>query len=197
MTFFSKITLRRGAEANIQRQLSRDFYSQHQLLWQLFREHECRAFVYRSLPDGFLVVSEVEPTDSGQTWEIESKPYHPKLSVGLRCRFLLTANPTVKREGKRHDVYMDAKKKGVDPDTAALEWLARQGGTHGFVIVAARADSYCQNHIRRARREIRFSSLEYRGVLEVTDVDLITPILHTGLGRAKAFGCGLLMLSRL
>jgi CRISPR system Cascade subunit CasE len=38
--------------------------------------------------------------------------------------------------------------------------------------------------------------LDYKGVLCVTDTELFKTTLFNGIGRSKAFGCGLMMVRR-
>ncbi|MGL4892684.1 MAG: type I-E CRISPR-associated protein Cas6/Cse3/CasE, partial [Aeromonas veronii] len=58
--------------------------------------------------------------------------------------------------------------------------------------------SYRQHALHKPGRRdaIRFSSVDYEGLLEVTDPGRLVETLAHGIGRAKAFGCGLLMLRR-
>ncbi|MBE9580954.1 MAG: type I-E CRISPR-associated protein Cas6/Cse3/CasE [Proteobacteria bacterium] len=42
-----------------------------------------------------------------------------------------------------------------------------------------------------------FSSVDFLGDLEITDVKKFTKALFGGLGRAKAFGCGLMLVRRI
>lgn len=41
-----------------------------------------------------------------------------------------------------------------------------------------------------------FSSVDFTGELQITDIEKFQRILFNGLGRSKAFGCGLLMIKR-
>ncbi|MEA2080768.1 MAG: type I-E CRISPR-associated protein Cas6/Cse3/CasE [Pseudomonadota bacterium] len=43
-------------------------------------------------------------------------------------------------------------------------------------------------------KEINFSTLDYSGLLTVTDPELFKAALFQGIGPAKAFGCGLLLV---
>ena len=48
----------------------------------------------------------------------------------------------------------------------------------------------------RSNREITFSSLDFSGLLTVKDTDLFGSVLFRGLGPAKGFGCGLMLVRR-
>jgi CRISPR system Cascade subunit CasE len=70
---------------------------------------------------------------------------------------------------------------------------------HGFSIDTARlrVDAYEQHRIRRRKdQEIRFSTVDLTGELEVADSNRFREMLLNGVGRAKAFGCGLMLVRR-
>lgn len=108
------------------------------------------------------------------------------------------------------------------PGTAALvyeagsRWLETQGKRYGFKIatssidvvgddglletaatLALRVEAYRQHRIlRRGESPIRFSTLDFEGVLEVTDPIAMIAKVTQGFGPQKAFGCGLMLLRR-
>lgn len=200
-----------------------DQYLPHQLLWRLFSSGQGadrdkqRTFIYRAMDEtawpAFYLLSKEKPAATEGYWKIDSKIFEPVLSNGTRLRFDLRANP-VKRstnaEGRqhRHDVVMDLKHKksngSQELDLRALEheaahaWLSKRANKLGFSLVegAFVADSYRQHRISRGgkRAPIRFSSLDMRGVLEVTDAERLRATLFNGIGPAKSFGCGLLLV---
>ncbi|MBM3359246.1 MAG: type I-E CRISPR-associated protein Cas6/Cse3/CasE [Betaproteobacteria bacterium] len=70
---------------------------------------------------------------------------------------------------------------------------------YGFSVdtTKLRVDAYGQHRVRREKaREIRFSTVDLTGELEVTDSGRFRETLLNGIGRAKAFGCGLLLVKR-
>lgn len=118
-----------------------------------------------------------------------------------------------KRKVKRHDVIMDAKKKmGKERweehftldrlNEAARTWLEEGGraAKHGFSIQSLTAHSYTQHRVwkKGAGSElILFSTLDLEGTLAVNDPESFRKLLFTGIGPAKAFGCGLMLVRRL
>ncbi len=197
-------------------------YGAHKLLWSLFADspERTRDFLYRQEGEGdkarFFVLSEREPVDKLGLWEVGTKHFAPEFTTGERLIFSLRANPTVKRgvEGHknsvRHDVIMDEKRRAqasgeVDIDEpalvqrAGLAWLAGKGPSRGFALDTGRVrvDGYRQWRFRKTGgHEVRFSSVEYDGVLTVTDPALFTAMLQAGIGPSRAFGCGLMMVKR-
>lgn len=101
---------------------------------------------------------------------------------------------------------------------AGLDWLTKQAGRAGFRLVradketigddglleeageaqaAVRVEGYRQHRIsRRGESPIRFSTLDFEGVLEVTEPVAFLTNVAAGFGPQKAFGCGLMLLRR-
>lgn len=164
----------------------------------------------------FYVLSDREPEGSSALFEVQSKVFQPDLTKGETLAFRLRANPTVARrvEGARRsprsDVLMAAKKPFPPGqrtsaectsamDGAAREWLASRSENLGFSLaVNPEVGAYRQHVVYKAGRRdaIRFSSVDYEGLLTITDPDRLIQTLAQGMGRAKAFGCGLLLVRR-
>ncbi len=113
---------------------------------------------------------------------------------------------TVPMKRIRHDVVMQLKKTLLDEagqySQAELEqlagetWLEKKAENNGFKLLSVIADGYQQHHFKK--RGIKISTLDFQGVLEVTEPELfIREALYKGIGPAKAFGCGLLSLARI
>lgn len=200
-------------------------YQVHRLLWSLFADdsERKRDFLYqyentKNLPT-FYSVSERAPLDGGGIWDIESKLYEPALHVDQRLSFSLCANPIrTKRdaEGKqhRHDVIMNAKNQLKLDDVpradwpceaeivqnVGFEWLARKGEQYGFMVNEreVRADGYRQERFYKAKgkHHVKISTVDFTGLLSVTDPERFQNALYRGIGPAKGFGCGLMMVRR-
>lgn len=198
-------------------------YETHRSLWRLFSadpEPQGR-FLFRNEIDGspgrFIVVSSQAPNPI-HPWRLETKPYAPRLLCGERLAFQVTVNPVVTRKDadgrrKRHDVVMDLKKRlgwrdqALDerPSEAALEhqagsqWLLERCEERGFFVdpMQVLSQSYRQYRIpKRKGGPLQFSTLDLSGVLTVTDAERFQRMLFEGLGPAKGFGCGLLLVRR-
>lgn len=201
-------------------------YGFHQALWKLFSggQKKKRDFIYRKRESGrrpcFLIASASEPHDEQGIWDLQVKPYRPVLKEGDRLAFDLRANPVVARrsEGvtrsKRHDVVMDEKlrlrmEEGKNPDEIIIQeviyrsgsaWLTEKADKCGFRVEGPtlRIEGYRQIAFRKPqqKREIRFSTLDFTGILTVLDETRFVDALYTGIGPAKAFGCGLLLVRK-
>lgn len=224
--FFSRITLHTKAdEQRGFWEIFKNTYALHQAVWQLFADSpdRDRDFIYRfdqvKHRPFVYAVSKREPLDGKDLWRIESKVYHPKLASGTCLSFLLRANPVrTKRDeaGRqhRHDVVMDAttclkaeKADGVSAMHAAAliqeaggRWLSDRAEKNGFRVEpgALRVDGYQQHRFLKGKgaRRISISTLDFSGVLKVTDTVAFLQTLYEGIGPAKAFGCGMLMVRR-
>ena len=77
------------------------------------------------------------------------------------------------------------------------QWLQDVGREHGFKVDAqgATAEAYTQHRGKDAK--LRFSSVDFAGELKVLDPGKFVAAFTRGIGHAKAFGCGLLLVRRL
>lgn len=219
---FSKVELRREADrlARAAHAVTQDGYRLHQALWQLFQAPPGapRDFLYRRIEavhwPSFYVISHRQPVDTRGVWLIQSKTYAPQLTTGQRLAFALCANPVVTKPGShgkpvRHDVVMNAKQQRRDEEGLQVawgtliqqvgrDWLEARAERCGFQVDQVRIDGYRQHQFRKSRdgQRIRFSTLDFNGLLTVIDVERFCQTLLTGLGPAKSFGCGLLLVRR-
>lgn len=200
-------------------------YEIHRLVWSLFSvdPDKNRDFLYRQeetsgLPI-FYTVSEREPENQEGIWQTKSMPYNPVLREGDCLSFILRVNPIVTKQDldgthHRHDVIMEAKTKlkeeGVPRDKwpsdaeivqdEGFKWLEKKGQQNGFSIEEnfVRADGYIQQKFYKPNRKqlVNISTIDFNGILTVTDPELFKNALFKGIGPAKGFGCGLMMVQR-
>lgn len=199
-------------------------YREHQMLWGLFEQdpEAERDFLYRRVSwrgrPRYFLLSGRPPVNDLDLWHIDPpKPYRPQLAKGQKLRFMLRANPVVTRKdaaGKshRHDVVMDRKQsmdfRKTAPDRrplladivrdAGLDWLSGRSERCGFRIEPGhvRVDAYQQHRLQKNRggTQIRFSTLDFEGLLTVVDPTAFEQALRQGVGPAKSFGCGLMLV---
>lgn len=185
----------------------------------LFRRHEG--------PDGlrYYLLSSRPPLEQLGAWRAVTRPYAPQLDGGDLLTFELRANPTVRHghggKSRRHDVVMNAKRMLLDsrglarwadwpeadesrPSSAQLvhdacsAWLDQRSLRCGFAVEASslRVEGYDQHH-EQPDRNLRFSTVDFSGQLTVVDPEAFRVALMSGIGSAKAFGCGLMLVRRL
>ena len=212
--YISRITINKE---NVLRGDLSSGYLIHQAVWRLFADHADRRrdFLYRIDAAGKLplvyTVSERKPDRSNQTWCIESKPYMPQVKTGMRLGFMVRVNPTVTKDAKRHDVVMEARYKlraaGLKnvPSRQELiadacgKWLDKRSEKNGFKVIHFRADGYQQVNFPKGTTgmNVSYSVVDLSGILEVTGLKAFLDMLFAGLGPAKGFGCGLMLVCKL
>ncbi len=206
--------------------LSEDSYQEHQMLWTLFcgDPDKERDFLYRRVLENgrikYYILSERIPVDKSGIWQVDPpKVYEPKLSRGKKLYFILRVNPVITftaPDGKkrRHDIVMHEKTligykqmpKQERPSIqqivqkSCIEWLNLRTDKNGFAFKTDEviADGYRQHHSRskKSNKYIRYSTVDFQGVLTVTDPERFKLALFNGIGKSKAFGCGLILVRR-
>lgn len=177
-------------------------------------------------PDGarrgqteFMILSKRRPATDSALFEVETKEFAPQLSAGDRLHFTLRLNATVagRKEGasKRSDIVMHAlfdvpKDERADTREAvtlevARRWLAHRGDSAGFGLpgqddeddeAVFRVDAYDVWQFPRLGKKGRLGVIDCSGTLQVTDPAAFLHHLACGFGRAKSFGCGLMLIRR-
>ncbi len=189
----------------------------HRLVWALFPgvPDRARDFLWREeAPGRFLILTPHLPENPDGLFELEVKDFAPTLAAGDRLGFTLRANPVIARaaahgrRGQRHDVVMDALNKLPKCQRAAARlpavaeagaaWLARVAATAGFAPLGPiGVDGYERVRLPRdSASPIVFGRLDITGHITVVDPALFLDRLAHGFGRARAFGCGLMLIRR-
>lgn len=140
---------------------------------------------------------------TGETQPWVTKRYDPflrQLEPGQTWAFRFAGNPV--RQGKASSG--ESKKYGHVTAQQQLEWFTSRAASHGFslpkdpegndaVELVSRSDLRFRKKGGAAPVSIRMAV--YEGVLEVQERELLRAALVQGIGRAKAYGCGLLTLA--
>ncbi len=190
----------------------RDTYDWHQRVWQAFggRDGAARDFLirvdrkeeaYRVLILSRSVPAKPDwcPTDCFGTKEIPDKFFeHP------RYRFSLLANPTWKPVKDENGNYIaDAKKRkrrAITKREDLVAWLQRKAEAGGFRINADSLRTIPRGREffhKDGRSHGTHTAVEFQGELTVTDPKMFRATVAAGIGSAKAFGFGLLVLAPL
>src|SRR5699024_7379090 len=83
-----------------------------------------------------------------------------------------------------------------------LAWLAQRSETAGFrllddaVVVGRERKTFRKNN-ESSSRTVSLSTARFEGTLEIIDAEALRTTLNQGIGRARAYGCGLLTLARI
>jgi CRISPR system Cascade subunit CasE len=198
----------------------------HRLIWSAFAGEPAakRDFLWRAEGKGrFIVLSNRQPEPSPLFEPYEVKSFAPQLSAGQALQFVLRVNATktrpekfaIKPNGKkgdsRVDIVMDVLKDipaGQERATqrmeianqAAEKWMTGQGEKYGFALLKCTVADYSvhalPSHRGMRKGQPQFGVLELSGTLSVTNPVAFVEKLTSGFGRAKAFGCGLMLVKR-
>jgi len=170
----------------------RDSYAWHQALWTAFpgRDGQPRDFLFRLDDRGpafrvlMLGAECPSPPDWGQ-WQV--KQVAPAFLEHERYRFQLKANPTMRRRSDRRRIalYDEAKLR---------DWMHRKAEQAGFqiddLIVGAAVDELFTRNGQRGKHV----AVDFQGLLCVADRERFRDAFRRGIGAAKAFGFGMLLL---
>lgn len=141
---------------------------------------------------------------------LDYRPFLDRLDNGQEWNFRLAANPAraiAQGAGKR------GKVAGHVTVAQQQEWLTSRAQRNGFELLSMPGVEPDSNDaavsvvhrekpvFRRAREDggrdiITINRTVFEGSLRVTDVDEFRAVLVEGLGRSKAYGCGLLTLAK-
>ena len=188
----------------------------HRLIWSVFSDSHARKrdFLWRHDGRGrFMTLSTRPPNASDLFLPPQVRAFEPQLRTGDRLYYLLRANATRTRRfdrGRSHrvDVVMDllhevpAGKERSEARQrlaaqAAETWMKGQGLKKGYVPLSTVTECYSTLELGRRRRDgATFGILDMRGEIEITDPTAFLAALAQGFGRAKAWGCGLMLIRR-
>lgn len=161
------------------------------------------------------VVSPFEPNLSHVASEagcpgqpVQTRDYTPlldRLEKGQVWNFRLAANPV--RSVRTDDAQTTTKPTAQLTVAGQTKWLLERQGRLGFEVLRTSQDHELSVHSRRGlwfdKRERRTGkenrvplySVTYDGRLRVTDAEALRHALVSGIGKGKAYGCGLMTLA--
>lgn len=186
------------SEWQVENSLLRDVYLIHQDLWKTFGDsdlHE-RPFLFRIFPERessvlkilMLSQKEVEGEKKSKTLLLRKKKYDPRFQQGDLLRFSLRVNP-VKRLSKERCRVPLVKENDLQ------EWLARK--MEGFAsAIDASVNGKHVFHFKKSKLFGKIVAVDFEGYFRVKDLEKLKVVLSSGIGPAKAFGCGLLLVGR-
>jgi CRISPR system Cascade subunit CasE len=137
-----------------------------------------------------------------ESWQ--PRPYQPVLDAivdGRAFSFRLRANPVRNvRPDDGGDGRVRGKRVGHVTASQQLGWLHDRAGGWGFFLgdVDAATAQVVERRVwtfPRHGRRVTVAMATFEGVLTVTDSELLRSNLATGMGPAKAYGCGLMTLA--
>jgi CRISPR system Cascade subunit CasE len=186
------------SQCELDRKAIHNTYEQHRILWKHFPDDPDaeRPFLYRlehtaksSITQPVMMLSIKEPQDSSiHSKIVASKPFEPIFRQGQILRFLLEANP-IKRLSDSH------KRVPLIDEEAQIKWLEKKLAPAAQLcqsLVTARKNLF----FRRKGLAGKIVQVRFEGILEVNNPEGLRTLIEAGIGPAKSFGCGLLLIRR-
>lgn len=195
---------------------ARNPYDLHRHVWRLFPDEalEPRAsgeakrqgFLFRvehnptGRPARLLVQSQRAPVVAAGISLVGTREFCPRPVPKQRLGFLLTANPVktildAEREAKPGKKSEKCRVPLIREENQR-EWLRRKLAL-GAEVETAKVLPHPPLYFRKGNRGGKLVTSTFEGVLRVSDPHVLTVLLENGIGPAKAFGCGLLLVRRL
>ena len=188
---------------------SRNPYEIHRALWKLFPEDTGanRDFLFRVEQSGrnsvgILMQSIRKPDQPSDTVQVLAcKDYRFSLFPHQRLRFLLIANPikTINDEAGRKNAKGETKKCRVQliREDEQNAWVARKfQNAASFENLVVDPVHPLRFRKRKEGHAGKIQPVIFRGILRVEEPEEMERLVRSGIGPAKAFGCGLLSLAR-
>ncbi|WP_026416386.1 type I-E CRISPR-associated protein Cas6/Cse3/CasE [Actinomadura oligospora] len=186
--------------------------SDDRVLWRVDNEsnHQTSLYVVSAhRPDLTHLIEQAGwPHSDVPSWATKSyDPLLQRLKAGQQYSFRLTANPThaVFRRGQRGD-----RRPHVTVEQQTT-WLLEKSSKAGFTILPSPTphplpseQAYNLRLVDRHRikfsrgagsKQVTLHRVTFQGLLEVSDEAALRATLTQGIGRARAYGCGLLTLA--
>lgn len=206
------------SRAHFDLRVSRGFtagYTLHQLVADLFGDREDRGYLFRTMTESprdarVLILSDDPPNDDiperdwGDIRRVETKEYDVPFREDQLLDYEVRINATrvvtqpsgrKKRVDVWDAVFAEDRETELTPHDVYAEYLGRRlkdAAELEHCRVVGRGDKRLG---RPGRQAIRFVATDLIGTLRVLDPAAFRRTMFQGVGRSKAFGCGLLCLS--
>ncbi len=130
-------------------------------------------------------------------WERKDyAPFLSRLKAGSRWQFRLCANPVVARAAGEERSTI----KAFCREEEQVEWLLARAEKHGFSLEKKDAcvlgDRWLIFSKGGSGPRVRIRQVTFGGVLTVTNADAFRQLLCEGIGKGKAYGCGMMTIAR-
>jgi len=127
-------------------------------------------------------------------------------AIATKLRDVIDSNErymdTITRNGNPEKLLSMAMK--ANSDSALEKWFVDKQQKIGFQFLRDKknrlkfqAEGYKWNALPGKGKKAGFSSIDFDGEIEIVDPDNFLKILFNGIGPAKAFGCGLMLVKRI
>jgi len=177
-------------------------YCLHKELWTAFNkdEKQKRPFLFRSSRNenklSVIVLSYCEPEEiEGQKHIMRKLSFTPVLEKGRYYNFVLRANVIKRLNNERCRVPLISQ-------VSLIDWLKKKlGGAASISFVEVNEGE--RLHFKKDDKNkgekcyVDIARTDYSGTIKCIDKNSLLSLVHNGIGPAKGFGCGLLLLRKL
>jgi len=210
--YFSEVV---RANGHRKQQPNKNTYSDHQFMWGLFgHDGNKRDFLYTVHENKIYVVSNRIQNYKDSAIQVRTKPYEPSFKEGDSLRFDVRFNGETRIGNDRKSLVNAYKERlGEDRDLnwnelmheAVGGWFNKNSKKYGFKVRDYHIRGYHHysfvkmkksSNLQNKSDKVRFDSLDIRGVLEVTGPAVFVNTLYQGIGKARGYGCGLVLVAR-
>lgn len=184
-----------------------DAYALHKAVYSLFTDVRSTSEKQQSKPSGFLyadqggdyksrkilLLSDRQPQEqiNDLYGEVQSKAISPEFLQHNQYRFKVVVNPTRRDSASRKLIPVKGR-------PAIADWFAaRAEQSWGFKLQRPQLQIDSINVLQfkdKQQRAITLTQAQVQGVLVVTDQQQFIESFSQGIGRGRAFGCGLLQI---
>ncbi|MFC5186059.1 type I-E CRISPR-associated protein Cas6/Cse3/CasE [Actinomadura harenae] len=165
------------------------------------RQRAAVLFRLDEAPTGFSILAQSAlkpdvnqlPADYGTALVKPLTPLLGHLSRGVNVHYRITANAT-RKLGKNTTA---GRPKEVVPllGAEADQWWVRQAESIGLALHTVHSSQLANATGRHRHGRLTHARTRFDGTATVTDPAILIHHVQSGIGRAKAFGCGLLTLA--
>jgi CRISPR system Cascade subunit CasE len=163
-------------------------YRWHMAIWSAFgNRNGLRPYVYHlnSGLAGYRILMVSKKMPQPQKWGIwETKPMFSTIQPG-QYMFQLRAHVVRRNDDGEH--YL------TDPEDLS-NWVTSRVGNAGANVLTVAAGMPMLDDIKKPGGNIRLNRVDFQGVIDVEDPERLKSALVSGIGRARAFGYGLLQI---
>lgn len=134
------------------------------------------------------------PAGYGTTDQRLLDPLLDAITQGMPVRFRLAANASKRlwKSDGRHNAGQIVALGGTDAENW---WRIRAEDRHGLQIIDLRSEALAHARGRRGKSIVTHAITRFDGTALVKDPDAVRQAVLAGIGRGKAYGCGLLSLA--
>lgn len=136
-----------------------------------------------------VLVSENKPVQinrgmpSGYIAKIETYEYNIPVRNGMVYKYYLRANPSVRMLFMHTD---------LETEESWKKWFETEGILNGFEPVDLEVTD--DGYVTCPEKKVKFVSVIFEGALKIVNEDKFRKALHSGIGRGREYGLGLLSI---